>query len=181
MWYPDLFRVFQMVQSFGSFRPQVADSAFIHESAQVIGRVSIGGSSSVWCNAVLRGDVNTISIGVGTNIQDCCVLHVEHDQFPLTVGNHVTVGHSAVLHGCIVEDECVVGIGAIVLNGARIGRGSVVAAGAIVPEGVAIPAGSLVMGVPGKVRRAVSEAEQVRFRENAQHYIDLARQYEVSR
>jgi carbonic anhydrase/acetyltransferase-like protein (isoleucine patch superfamily) len=169
-----------MVKPFRSFSPQVAVSAFVHESAQVIGKVSIGASSSIWCNAVVRGDVNTISIGFGTNIQDNCVLHVEQDRFALTVGDFVTVGHSAVLHGCSVEDDCLIGIGAIVLNGARIGRGSVVAAGAIVAEGVEIPPGSLVMGVPGKVRRSVSEAEQVRFRENAQHYIELARQYEVS-
>ncbi|MEP7361803.1 MAG: gamma carbonic anhydrase family protein [Acidobacteriota bacterium] len=166
-----------MISSFQSVVPQVASSSYIHESAQVIGKVSIGEFSSIWCNAVVRGDVNAIRIGRGTNIQDNCVLHVEHDQFALDIGDFVTVGHSAVVHGCVIEDECLIGIGAIILNGAKIGRGSIVAAGSLVAEGVSIPAASLVMGVPGKVRRGVLEAEQVRFRENAKHYVDLARRY----
>lgn len=166
-----------MISPFHAHLPHLAASTFVHESAQVIGDVSLGEFASVWCNAVIRGDVNWIRIGAGTNIQDNCVLHVEHDLYPLRVGNYVTVGHSAVLHGCTVEDECLIGIGAIVLNGATIGRGSVVAAGAVVAEQSAIPAGSLVMGIPAKVRRGVSEAERFRFRANAEHYVELARQY----
>lgn len=170
-----------MIMPFKTFIPQIARSSYIHESAQVIGNVCIGEFSSIWCNAVIRGDVNAIRIGQGTNIQDNCVLHVEHELFRLEIGDYVTVGHSAVLHGCTVEDECLVGIGAIVLNGAVIGRGSVVAAGTVVPEGSVIPSASLVMGVPGKVRRKVTEDEQSRFRQNAQHYIRLAHEYEVCR
>jgi gamma-carbonic anhydrase len=170
-----------MIMPFKTFIPQIAPSSYIHESAQVIGNICIGELSSIWCNAVIRGDVNAIRIGQGTNIQDNCVLHVEHELFRLEVGDYVTVGHSAVLHGCTVEDECLIGIGAIVLNGAIIGRGSVVAAGTVVPEGSVIPAASLVMGVPGKVRRKLTEDEQSRFRQNAQHYISLAHEYEVCR
>ncbi len=166
-----------MIAAFRSHFPYIPESSYVHTSAQVIGQVTVGEHSSIWCNAVVRGDVNAIRIGVGTNIQDNCVLHVEHQLHSLVIGDFVTVGHAAVLHGCRIEDECLVGIGAIILNGAVIGRGSVVAAGSIVPEGVTVPPGSLVMGVPGKVRRAVSSAEQLRFRENAQHYIDLAGQY----
>lgn len=110
-------------------------------------------------------------------MQDGSVLHVEHAMFELRIGNRVTVGHSVVLHGCDVEDDCLIGIGAIVLNGARIGAGSVIAAGALVPEGMQIPPGSLAMGVPAKVRREVSDEEKERFRVNAQHYVDLSRQY----
>lgn len=166
-----------MIRSFRGAIPKIAPSSFIDPSAQVIGQVVIGERSSVWPNATIRGDVNTIRIGEGTNIQDNSVLHVDSDGFPLHVGNHVTVGHSVVLHGCTVEDGCVIGIGAIVLNGARIGAGSVVAAGALVPEGAEIPAGSLAMGVPAKVRREVSADEQQRFKLNAEHYIKLREQY----
>jgi carbonic anhydrase/acetyltransferase-like protein (isoleucine patch superfamily) len=139
--------------------------------------VAIGERSSIWPKAVVRGDVNSITIGEETNIQDGSVLHVEHALFALTIGNRVTVGHAVVLHGCTVEDDCLIGIGAIVLNGARIGAGSVIAAGALVPEGMEIPAGSLAMGVPAKVRREVTPEEQERFRLNAQHYVDLRGQY----
>lgn len=166
-----------MIRSFRGKVPQVAPSCFIDPSAQVIGDVHIGERSSVWPNATLRGDVNWIRIGQDTNVQDSSVLHVDSDGFPLTLGNHVTVGHSVVLHGCTVEDGCVIGIGAIVLNGARIGKGSVIAAGALVPEGMEVPAGSMVMGVPGKVRREVSAEEQERFRLNAEHYVELRQQY----
>ena len=166
-----------MITPFKSFVPRISPTCFIHQSAQVIGNVEIGAYSSIWCNAVVRGDVNAIRIGQGSNIQDSCVLHVEHELFPLRIGDYVTVGHSAVLHGCAIEDECLIGIGAIVLNGANVGSGSVIAAGTLVPEGVAVPSGSVVMGVPGKVRRAVSQDEQLRFRLNAQHYIDLSKQY----
>lgn len=166
-----------MLRSFRGKLPQVAPSCFIDSSAQVIGDVHIGERCSVWPNATIRGDVNWIRIGNETNIQDNSVLHVDSDGFPLTLGDRVTVGHSVVLHGCTVEEGCVIGIGAIVLNGARIGAGSVIAAGAVVPEGAEVPAGSLVMGVPGKVRREVSAEEKDRFKLNAEHYVDLARQY----
>ncbi|HUQ92708.1 MAG TPA: gamma carbonic anhydrase family protein, partial [Bryobacteraceae bacterium] len=157
--------------------PKVAPSCYIDPSAQVIGDVTIGAMSSVWPNASLRGDVNWIRIGEGTNIQDNSVLHVDSDGFPLTIGDRVTVGHSVVLHGCTIEDETLIGIGAIVLNGAKIGQGCVIAAGALVPEGMEIPARSLAMGAPAKVRREVTGEERERFRLNADHYIELRGQY----
>lgn len=166
-----------MIRSFRGAVPKVAPSCFIDPSAQVIGDVVIGERSSVWCNTTLRGDVNIIRIGDGTNIQDNSVLHVDSDGFPLHIGNRVTVGHSVVLHGCTIEDDCLIGIGAIVLNGAKIGAGSVIAAGALVPEGAVIPPGSLAMGVPAKVRREVTAEEKERFRVNAEHYIELRQHY----
>lgn len=166
-----------MIRSFRGAIPKIAPSCFIDPSAQVIGDVTIGEGSSVWPNATLRGDVNWIRIGEGTNVQDNSVLHVDSGDFPLIVGNRVTVGHAVVLHGCTVEDDALIGIGAIVLNGARIGKGAVIAAGTLVPEGMEIPAYSLVMGVPAKVRRQVSDEERERFRANAAHYDELRRFY----
>ncbi|MBM3767066.1 MAG: gamma carbonic anhydrase family protein [Acidobacteria bacterium] len=166
-----------MIRPFKGTTPKIAPSAWIDPTSVVIGDVTIGERSSVWPNAVLRGDVNKITIGEESNVQDGSVLHVEHALFELNIGNRVTVGHSVVLHGCVVEDDCLIGIGAIVLNGARIGAGSVIAAGALVPEGMQIPPGSLAMGVPAKVRREVSEEEKERFRVNAQHYVDLRAEY----
>lgn len=166
-----------MIRAFQGKAPQIHSSAWVDPSATIIGEVTIGERSSVWPNAVLRGDVNRITIGRETNVQDGSVLHVEHLLHELVLGDRVTVGHSVVLHGCTVEDDSLIGIGAIVLNGARIGRGSVVAAGALVPEGMDVPPGSLLMGVPAKVRRAVTPEEQERFRTNAQHYVELAGKY----
>ncbi|MCS7026570.1 MAG: gamma carbonic anhydrase family protein [Bryobacteraceae bacterium] len=166
-----------MIRSFRGAVPKVAPSCYIDPSAQVIGDVIIGERSSVWCHATVRGDVNSIRIGEGTNIQDNSVLHVDSDGFPLHIGNRVTVGHAVVLHGCTIEDDCLIGIGAIVLNGAQVGAGSVIAAGALVPEGAVIPPGSLAMGVPAKVRRLVSPEEKERFRLNAEHYIELRQHY----
>ena len=160
-----------MIRSYRGALPKVADSAYIDASAQVIGDVIVGERSSVWPNATVRGDVNSIRIGEETNVQDNSVLHVDQGDFPLTLGNRVTVGHSVVLHGCTVGDDTLIGIGAIVLNGATIGPGSVIAAGAVVPEGMQIPAGSMVMGVPAKIRREVTVEEKERFRVNAQHYV----------
>jgi carbonic anhydrase/acetyltransferase-like protein (isoleucine patch superfamily) len=166
-----------MIRAFRGTVPKVAASSYIDPSAQVIGDVVLGERCSVWPNATLRGDVNSIRIGDDSNVQDNSVLHVDSDGFPLHIGDRVTVGHSVVLHGCTVEDECVIGIGATVLNGAKVGKGSVVAAAALVPEGMEIPPGSMVMGVPGKVRREVTPAEQERFRENAAHYVELREHY----
>lgn len=166
-----------MIRSYRGIVPRIAATAYIDPSAQVIGDVTVGERSSFWPGAVARGDVHWIRIGEETNIQDNSVLHCDAPDFPLTIGNRVTVGHMAMLHGCTIEDECVIGIGAIVLNGARIGAGSVVAAGAVVPEGMQAPPGSMVMGVPGKIRREVTDEEQVRFRENARHYVDACRIY----
>ena len=166
-----------MIRSFRGAIPKIAPSCYIDPSAQVIGDVTIGERSSVWPNSTLRGDVNWIRIGEGSNVQDNSVLHVDSDGFPLTLGDRVTVGHSVVLHGCTIEDDALIGIGAIVLNGAVIGAGSVIAAGALVPEGMTIPPNSLAMGVPAKVRREVTAEERERFRLNAEHYDELRRQY----
>lgn len=166
-----------MIRAFQGIHPRIAPSAWVDPNAVVIGDVTIGERSSVWPNSTIRGDVHKITIGDETNIQDGSVLHVEEHLFELKIGNRVTVGHQVCLHGCTVEDDCLIGIGAVVLNGARIGAGSVIAAGALVPEGMEIPPGSLAMGVPCKVRRSVTPEEQERFRVNAQHYVDLREKY----
>jgi carbonic anhydrase/acetyltransferase-like protein (isoleucine patch superfamily) len=166
-----------MIRPYKGILPKIAQTAYVDPSAQVIGDVTLGERSSVWCGTVLRGDVNRIVLGDDTNVQDNSVLHGELDKYPVILGSRVTVGHMAVLHGCVVEDDCLIGIGAIVLNGAKIGRGSVVAAGALVPEEMEIPPESLVMGMPAKVRRAVTEDEKARFRENAQRYIRYRQEY----
>ncbi|NMO93037.1 gamma carbonic anhydrase family protein [Actinomycetospora sp. TBRC 11914] len=139
--------------------PQVDPSAWIAPGAVVAGRASIGPEVGVWYGAVVRADNDAITIGAGSNIQDGSVLHADPG-FPCTVGENVTVGHRAVVHGCTVEDEVLVGMGAVIMNGATVGRGSVVAAGAVISQGVTVPPGSLVAGVPGKVRRETSAEEQ---------------------
>jgi carbonic anhydrase/acetyltransferase-like protein (isoleucine patch superfamily) len=131
----------------------------------------------VWPNATIRGDTNTIRIGEETNIQDNSVLHCDPGPFRLQIGDRVTVGHQAMLHGCTIGDECLIGIAAVILNGAKIGSGSVIAAGAVVPEGAEIPEGSMVMGVPGKIKRPVTAEERERFRVSARHYVEAARIY----
>jgi carbonic anhydrase/acetyltransferase-like protein (isoleucine patch superfamily) len=166
-----------MLRTYRGFAPRIAASAYIDASAQVIGQVTVGERSSIWPNVTARGDVNTIHIGDDSNIQDNSVLHCDAGLFPLHIGNRVTVGHLAMLHGCTIEDDCLIGIGAIVLNGAKIGKGSVIAAGAMVPEGAEIPPDSLAMGVPAKVKRQVTPEERERFRLNALHYVEAARIY----
>ncbi len=166
-----------MVRPYRGVYPNIASTAYVDQAATVIGDVTLGQRASVWPGAVLRGDVNKIEIGGDTNIQDGSVLHGELDRYPVILGARVTVGHMACLHGCVVEDDVLVGIGAIVLNGARVGRGSIIAAGSLVPEGMEIPPESMVMGVPAKVRRQVTEEEKVRFAENAQRYIRYRQDY----
>ena len=156
--------------------PTVGDGAFVAPGVTLIGDVVLGAGASIWFGTVLRGDGDAIRIGDGTNIQDGCVGHADPG-FPLVVGANVSVGHRAVLHGCTVEDDVLVGMGAIVLNGARIGSGSLVAAGAVVLEGTEVPPGSLVAGVPAKVRRELGEAELERVRENARSYHRLRDRY----
>ena len=166
-----------MIRPYRGVVPKIAASAYIDPSAQVIGDVVVGERSSIWPNVSARGDVNSIRIGEESNIQDNCVLHCDADFFPLNIGDRVTVGHLAMLHGCTIEDDCLIGIGAIVLNGAKIGKGSVIAAGAVVPEGAEVPPDSMVMGVPAKVKRQITGDERERFRTNAQHYVEAARIY----
>lgn len=166
-----------MIRAYRGKAPQIAPSAYIDPSAQVIGDVTIGERSSVWCNSTLRGDVHYIRIGEESNVQDNCCLHVMTGEYPCILGDRVTVGHSVTLHGCTVEDDCLIGIGAILLNGARIGAGSIVAAGALVTERTEIPPRSVVMGAPAKVRRAAAAADFERIRRHALNYIEYRRLY----
>ncbi|GAA2156996.1 gamma carbonic anhydrase family protein [Kitasatospora kazusensis] len=154
--------------------PDVHPTAFVAPNAVVVGSVRLAERASVWYGAVLRGDAETIAVGPGSNIQDNCTLHSDPG-FPLVVGERVTVGHNAVLHGCVIEDDVLVGMGAVVLNGARVGTGSLVAAGAVVPQGMQVPPGSLVAGVPGKVRRELTEEERAGIKANGEGYLMLAR------
>jgi len=160
-----------MMIQLGEHRPQVDDSAWVAPNATVIGRVYLGEQVGIWYSAVLRGDLEDITVGARTNIQDGCVLHADPG-FPLLVGSGVSVGHNAILHGCTVGDDVLVGMGATVLNGAVIGAGSLIAANALIPENAQIPPGSLVAGVPGKVRRELGEAELDRIRLNAAVYLN---------
>ncbi|MGW1679875.1 gamma carbonic anhydrase family protein [Saccharopolyspora sp. NPDC002376] len=156
--------------------PKIDPEAFVAPGAALIGRVSLAADSSVWYNAVLRGDMADISIGAASNIQDGCVVHADPG-FPAQIADGVTVGHKAVLHGCTVEPGCLIGMGAVVLNGARIGAGSLVAAGAVVLEGTEVPPGSMVAGTPAKVRRELTGEEQEALQLSAQHYTELARKH----
>jgi len=149
----------------------VDPSAFVDESAQVIGDVQIGPESSVWMNVVVRGDVNYVRIGARTNVQDLTLVHVMRQTHPTVIGNGVTIGHSAVVHGCTIEDRCLIGMGAILLNGCHIGTGSIVAAGALVPEGMVVPPGSMVMGMPATVRRPLTPDEEASIESYADNYV----------
>ena len=162
-----------MIRPYRGVTPTVAASAFVDQSAVVIGDVMIGERTSVWPNVTVRGDTARIFIGSETSIQDNSVLHAD-EGIPCTVGNRVTVGHLVMLHGCTVEDDALIGIGAIILNKAHIGKGAVVAAGALVPEGMQVPAGMLVMGSPAKPRREVTAEEKMRFAEGVKHYVEKA-------
>jgi carbonic anhydrase/acetyltransferase-like protein (isoleucine patch superfamily) len=164
---------------FGGHLPRVDDSAFVADDATLVGRATIGAEASVWYGAVIRADGDAITLGARSNIQDGCVLHADPG-FPLSVGTGVSVGHRAVLHGCTIEDDVLVGMGAVVLNGAVVGSGSLVAAGAVILEGTVIPPGSLVAGVPGKVRRELGEDELAGVRLNADGYVALSRAYAES-
>jgi len=157
--------------------PQVADNAFVAPGAQIIGDVHIGAHSSVWFNCVLRGDCYFIRIGENSNIQDNTVIHVTQGRFGTVIGSFVTVGHSAVLHGCTVKDRCLIGIGAIVLDDVTIGEESFIAAGSLVTPGTVIPPRSMVMGAPAKVRRAVTDEEVARIDEHWQHYVEYKNHY----
>lgn len=158
-------------------KPKIDKEAIVARGAVVLGDVTMEKDSSVWYNAVVRGDLQPIRIGEGSNVQDNAVLHVDR-AFPLTIGKQVTVGHGAILHGCTIEDQTLIGMGAIVLNGAVIGRGSIVAAGALVPQNAVIPAGSLVMGSPAKFRREVTAKELQANIQNAENYIRESKEVE---
>src|SRR5215207_5199434 len=166
-----------MLRPFRGLLPRVHPTAFVDESAQVIGDVEIGEESSVWMTAVIRGDVHRIRIGRRSNIQDGTVVHVMRGTHPTTVGDHVTVGHGALLHGCTIEDRCLIGIGAILLNGAHIGTSSIVAAGTLIVEEMKVPPGSLVMGSPGRVKRPLTDAEVESIQDLADRYVGYRLDY----
>lgn len=157
--------------------PTVAPSAWVADSAQVMGRVVLGEDASVWFGSVVRGDTESITIGAGSNIQDASVLHADMGK-PLVVGERVTVGHQVMLHGCTIGDESLIGIGAVVLNGARIGKHCLVGAGALVTEGKEFPDGSMIIGSPAKAVRALTPEQIEGLRSSAQHYIDNARRFQ---
>ena len=157
--------------------PRVAASAWVADTAQVIGNVVLGENASVWFGTVVRGDTEAITIGAGTNIQDASVLHADFGQ-PLVVGERVTVGHQVMLHGCTIGDETLIGIGAIALNGARIGKNCLVGAGALVTEGKEFPDGSMIIGSPAKAVRELSPEQIEGLRQSARHYMDNARRFQ---
>ena len=158
--------------------PQIAPSAWVADSAQVMGAVQIAADASVWFGAVLRGDNEPILIGEGSNIQDGSMLHSDYDK-PLVVGKHVTVGHMVILHGCTIGDESLIGIGAVVLNGAKIGRNCLVGAGSLVTEGKEFPDGSMIMGTPAKVVRQLTPEQMEGLRESARRYIENGQRYKA--
>lgn len=153
--------------------PTIDDSAWIAPGATVIGDVKLGAEVGIWYGAVVRGDIESIAVGARSNIQDNCSLHADPGS-PLRIGERVSVGHNATLHGCSIGEDVLVGMGSRVLNGAVIGEGSLIAAGAVVPEGMQVPAGSLVAGVPAKVRRELSDEERAGIQLNGSVYVDLA-------
>ena len=156
--------------------PHIPASAWVADSAQVMGKVTLGEDASVWFGVVIRGDTDPITIGAGTNIQDGSVLHADYGK-PLVIGDNVTVGHKVMLHGCTIGDGSLIGIGAVVLNGAKIGRGSIVGAGSLVTEGKEFPDGSLIMGSPAKVVRSLTPEQQQGLAQSAQHYQMNARRF----
>ena len=170
-----------MIRTYRGRAPEVARSAYIDPQAVVIGDVTIGEDSSIWPCAVIRGDVHSIRIGARTNIQDGSVLHVLRDTYPLVLGDDITVGHAAILHGCTIESRCLIGMGSIILNGARIGAGSIIGAGTLITERTEIPPGSMVMGHPGKVRRATTPAELEGIDQSAQGYVESQRAHRTER
>jgi len=151
--------------------PRVHPTAFIDDSAQVIGDVDIGEESGVWMSVVIRGDVNSIRVGRRTNIQDGTVVHAMTGTHPTMIGDNVTIGHGAIVHGCMVEDQCLIGMGAILLNGVVVGSGSIVAAGTLLAENMKVPPKSLVMGSPGKVKRLLTHAEIAEIQTYADRYV----------
>jgi carbonic anhydrase/acetyltransferase-like protein (isoleucine patch superfamily) len=166
-----------MIRTFQGIKPTIAPTAFIEDTAAIIGDVVIGENSSVWFYAVVRGDVHSIRIGARSNVQDLSMLHVTHDTHPLVMGDDVTVGHHVVLHGCTISNRVLVGMGAIIMDGAVIGEDCVVGAGALVTEGTIVPPKSLILGAPAKVKRAVTDQELAWIRESAANYVNYSRQY----
>ena len=168
-----------MLRAYRGRRPVVHPTAYVDSSAQVVGDVEVGAESSLWMNVVARGDVNTIHIGERSNVQDGTVVHVMHDTHPTRVGDDVTIGHGAIVHGCTIRNRVLIGMGAILLNGVVVGEDCIVAAGSLLPEGTEIPPRSLVMGSPGRVRRALSADEVASILDYAQNYVKYRLDYKT--
>lgn len=167
-----------MLRPYRGRLPTVHATAYVDQSAQVIGDVEIGADSSVWMNVVVRGDVNSIRIGARSNVQDCTVVHVMHETHPTRIGDDVTIGHAAIVHGCTIANRVLIGMGAILLNGVVVGEDSIVAAGTLVTEGAEIPGRSLVMGSPGRVVRSLRDEELASILEYSANYVRYKRTYE---
>jgi len=165
------------IRSFENLTPQIGVAVYIADTALVIGDVIIGDESSVWFHSVLRGDINYINIGKRTNIQDQCVLHVDFNTYGVDIGDEVTIGHHATIHGCTIESRVLIGMGAIVLSGSTIETGAIVAAGAVVRENQVVPARTLVAGVPAKPVRNITDDEFDTIVSSAQHYVDYGSRY----
>lgn len=165
------------VAPFRGISPRLHASVLVMDGGRVIGDVEIGEGSSIWPGAVVRGDVHHVRIGARTNLQDGVVVHVTTDRHAAIIGDDVTVGHRAVLHGCTVKERCLIGIGAIVLDGAVVGPDAMVGAGALVTPGTVVPPGTLMLGSPARVRRPLTEDEKAGLRESAAHYVELAARY----
>src|ERR1700690_97022 len=166
-----------MIRPYKNIPPTIPASCYVDDSAQIIGDVVLGEHASVWMNAVVRGDVHAIRIGAYSNIQDCSVLHGMKEQYGVYLGEYVTVGHTVTLHGCTIEDRCLIGMGSIILNGARIGAGSIIAAGTLIPEKTIVEPGSLWMGSPGKFRRMLEPADTESIIRYARNYLGYKDEY----
>jgi len=166
-----------MIRSYQGRMPKIPASCYVDQSAQVLGDVTLGEHSSVWMNAVLRGDVHSIRVGANSNVQDCAVLHGQRNLYSVTVGDWVTIGHNATVHGCVVGDAVLIGMGVVILNDCRIGEGSILAAGAVLPEHTVVPPRTLWAGVPGKQRRTLEDKDRALILEYAQNYLDYTKIY----
>ncbi len=166
-----------IIESYLGKYPKIDETAYLCENVVITGDVEIGRDSSVWFGSVIRGDVHYIRIGNNTNIQDNSILHVQHDIGPLTIGNGVTIGHGVNLHGCDIGDNCLIGIGAIILTGARIGKNCIIAAGTVIKENSVIPDGSLSAGVPGVIKKSLTDKDINAVRESASNYIKYVKNY----
>ncbi|MBV8205825.1 MAG: gamma carbonic anhydrase family protein [Acidobacteria bacterium] len=167
-----------MIRSYDGITPRIPHSCYVDPSAQVIGDVALGENSSVWMNAVLRGDVHSIRIGANSNVQDCSVLHGMRHRYPVILGDWVTVGHSVTLHGCSIADRCLIGMGCVILNNAQVGEGCIIAAGTVIPENTVVPPRTLWMGVPGKLRRQLTGEDQEGILRYARNYLEYKEQYQ---
>ncbi|HIF09420.1 MAG TPA: gamma carbonic anhydrase family protein [Sneathiellales bacterium] len=169
-----------LILPFEDLRPRLADGVFVGAGAEVIGDVEIGADSSIWYNCVLRGDVNFIRIGAGTNIQDGTVVHVSRRTHGTTIGNNVTVGHMALVHGCVLEDRCFIGMRTTVMDGCIVEEEAMLAAGALLTPGKRVPKGQLWAGAPAKYKRDITPEERAYFDETASHYANLAQKHAAS-